>query len=457
MALSASQEPDAPGYQNGFDQHGDTTGAPAAPQASGAPDRRGASSSVPSGRWCAGVSWFRLHRRRRAGEEPAQSLAVFRTQVEQALALLAFGITEGRRSNNGGPQLTPEIIEPILRAEDLLFQQEPPSWQQRADFTKAYCLLTQALTPVTASLLTMPRWQQSTWFWGVMAGVFLGFAVLWAGLLRSSSFVGTPAITEGAFFTQGTFAIVALGALLSTTLVGFLWRFAYWFTGIVTRQKLNQIISFCYAFTLLAIASPLLMIGVVLMFPYDLYRILAIDSPIAITLGCSVPLGGEEPNAVPKELRCGSEGNESYQWVVNVGGTPTQQFWPKDGNAQEFWRRPRLHIQGGVVIPVYIIVLAFIGGAVSMTRRVPEYQRRVADPTDPMTPEYAREACVFQIMQVISAPLIAITLYHLVAPGSRAASIALGFAAGFASEPILVGIRALVEKMIPASPAPLNK
>jgi len=87
----------------------------------------------------------------------------------------------------------------------------------------------------------------------------------------------------------------------------------------------------------LAIVSPFLMLGVVLMFPYDLYRIRAIDSLIALTLGCSVPLGGEEPNAVLKELQCGSEDNESYQWVVDVGGTPTQQFWPKEGNAKEFW------------------------------------------------------------------------------------------------------------------------
>ena len=35
--------------------------------------------------------------------------------------------------------------------------------------------------------------------------------------------------------------------------------------------------------------------------------------------------------------------------------------------------------------------------------------------------------------------------------------VALGFAAGFASEPILVAIRALVEKLLPARPAPTEK
>ena len=413
------------------------------PQA--APASHGEPTRAPAEPWRIVGPWFRLRRRRSAGAEPSPHLEVFRTQVEHARALLTFGITEGRRGKDGEPQLTPELIEQILQAEDLLHLQEPPSWQQRADFEKAYWLLTRSLTPVSAALLTIPRWQQSTWFWGIMAGMYLVFAGIWAEVLQSSSLLGT---------TDGTFAVVLFSALLSTTLVGFIWRFAYWFTGIVTRQKLNQIISFCYAFTLLAVLSPLLMMGVLLMLPLNLYRIIALDSPIAITLGCSIPLPGEPPNAIPAEIRCGSEGHENYQWVVNVGGTPTHQFWPKEGNAIEFWRRPRLHMNGGVIVPIYIIVLAFIGGAVSMTRRVPEYQRRTADPADPMTPESAREACVFQIMQVISAPLIAVTIYHIVVPDSRALSIALGFAAGFASEPILVGIRALVEKLLPASPAP---
>ena len=451
MAPSISQEPVTPGQRNGSDQHGETPVAPHTPQETPAPGHRGESRGAVSGRWHTILLWCRLRQRPGAGKEHLWPLESFRTQVEHARALLAFGITEGRRYKDGELQITPELIEQILQAEDLLHRQVTPTWQERADFEKAYWHLTRALTPVTASLLTVPRLQQSSWFWVIMVAMYLGFAVFWAGVFQSTSW------QEAMAFKNGLFAIVLFSALLSTTLVGFLWRFSYWFTGIVTRQKLNQIISFCYAFTFLAILSPVLMIGILLMFPLDLYRILALDSPIAITLGCSIPLPGETSNAIPAEIRCGSEDHENYQWVVNVGGTPTHQFWPKGGNATEFWRRPRLHINGGVVIPVYIIVLAFIGGAVSMTRRVPEYQRRTADPTDPMTPECAREAFVFQIMQVVSAPLIAVTLYHLVGPTSRATSIALGFAAGFASEPILVAIRALVEKLLPARPAPTEK
>ena len=41
--------------------------------------------------------------------------------------------------------------------------------------------------------------------------------------------------------------------------------------------------------------------------------------------------------------------------------------------------------------------------------------------------------------------------------GPKPGGVALGFAAGFASEPILVGIRALVEKLLPVRPAPVEK
>src|SRR5260370_33598846 len=107
-------------------------------------------------------------------------------------------------------------------------------------------------------------------------------------------------------------------------------------------------------------------------------------------------------------------------------------------------------ITGGLVVPLYVIVLALVGGAISMTRRVPEYQRRALDSRDPLTNAEAREYLVFQIMQVITAPLIAVTAYYVYHPGTPVESVVLGFASGFASEPILLMIRALVDKLTPA-------
>src|SRR5262245_40117807 len=53
-------------------------------------------------------------------------------------------------------------------------------------------------------------------------------------------------------------------------------------------------------------------------------------------------------------------------------------------------------------------------------------------------------------MQVLSAPLIGVTVYYLYGPDTPAKSVFLGFAAGFASEPILLSIRGLVDKLRPA-------
>jgi hypothetical protein len=53
-------------------------------------------------------------------------------------------------------------------------------------------------------------------------------------------------------------------------------------------------------------------------------------------------------------------------------------------------------------------------------------------------------------MQVLSASLIAITVYYIVKPDTPMTSVLLGFGSGFASEPILLMIRGLVEKLSPA-------
>jgi hypothetical protein len=121
----------------------------------------------------------------------------------------------------------------------------------------------------------------------------------------------------------------------------------------------------------------------------------------------------------------------------------------------------KIIIHGGLEVPWYFTMLAVMGAAVSMARKVPEYQRRVHSPDKldgKVNPEYlsptkAREYLVFQVLQVLSAPLIAITAYNAITPSSRATSVALGFASGFASESILVGIRALADKVRPEEKA----
>ncbi len=119
-------------------------------------------------------------------------------------------------------------------------------------------------------------------------------------------------------------------------------------------------------------------------------------------------------------------------------------------------RRRHHEVIGGLAVPFFVLVMAFIGGAVSLSRRIPEYQRRLHPnyiPTDKegrMRPFEAREVVVFQIMQLVSAPFLAVATWFIVSPMSLTAAATLAFGTGFASEPLLLMIRGLVEGIRPA-------
>jgi hypothetical protein len=213
------------------------------------------------------------------------------------------------------------------------------------------------------------------------------------------------------------------------------------------EQTLNAIISYCYAFIIFSLTASILPFFALPQIP-GLYDAM-VRSPVGIVAGCASEVDSEE-KSVPKELRCDTK---TDQWLVNIGGTTVLNgeatpMATADGNATGL---PTVSIRGGLVVPLYVVVLALMGAAVSMTRRVPEYQRRLS-PGDPEYISYdrAREALVFQIMQVLSAPLIAVTAYYLVDPGSRSSTIVLAFISGFSSETVLLFIRALMEKVKPA-------
>jgi hypothetical protein len=157
---------------------------------------------------------------------------------------------------------------------------------------------------------------------------------------------------------------------------------------------------------------------------------------------------GKSQKPKPQEKPAGEQQPGAEQTTENTRaatGTssrqePFQQVEP---------HRKRHVITGGLVIPLYFVIIAIFGGFVSMLRRVPEYQERVANASDPLTVHEAREKLVFEVLQLLAAPLIAITAYYIVDPSSRATSIVLAFIAGFSSETVLMYIRALAEKIQP--------
>ena len=108
---------------------------------------------------------------------------------------------------------------------------------------------------------------------------------------------------------------------------------------------------------------------------------------------------------------------------------------------------PRIIVHGGVTVPFYFILLSLLGAAVSMTRRVPEYQKRFLDDADEFWAPEARQRLVFQILQFLSAPVIAMTAYALIMPAGTTGSIALAFASGFSSESILLAITSLANSL----------
>jgi hypothetical protein len=405
-----------------------------------------------------------------------------RKHVKAARALLDYALAEGTDVDD-------RLIHDINQTEEALRNISPPatpqhiSTAQRIAFEKAYRDLVKFLTPVTSESLKV-SFNTIGRLLKIIIGLFILLLLLeliWTDLLPDY-------LSPGKIFLMGA----SLSALV--------W-FLDLFTGTISKKRLIQIVLFCYLFTIISILSSMLL-PTLLITRENIYQTM-LSSPIGIVKGCSQQIKTEW---VPVELQC-LQSDETqndtaiYQWVVNIGGwvvnvdsipqspsgqvpesqgastpsasTVSQSAAPGGSTEQTTGdtdqkkgdystnvsqkKNPGLtvaKIRGGLVVPLYVVVIALMGGAVSMTRRVPEYQKRAYLPEDDVenkiTMERARELLVFQIMQFISAPLIAVTAYYMVKPSDPTISAVLGFAAGFASETILRAISALVTKLTPA-------
>jgi len=418
------------------------------------------------------VTWAKLI------AEQQEFLKQWLDEFRDAKELLEFAISRGYKIED-------KIVKDIKAVEVTLGSGVAPTKDQLENFENAYRDLAYFLKPVTAETLqaSFQKEYRAPLVVSLLI-VVVAFLVFWVfQKLGKEPGPGTPAPQNLKLFfaslEQGFFAL-----LKSVAVAASIFWFLYLFTGFVNEQKLNQIVLFCYVFCFVAIVIPLMSLLIPLAPSW--FKNIMIYGPIGIVHGCVLPPTSPpapsptSPNGssvadsrrwVPNELICASGAD---QWVLNIGGvteiegsaseksepsakdkegSPSEKSEPsaKDKNsASPSW--PRMHIRGGMAVPLYVVMLSLMGGAVSMTRRVPEYQKRALDIDDrDMTLHYARENLVFQIMQVISAPLIAVTFYYLIEPTSGAQSVLLGFAAGFASEPILLAIRALVEKLAPAA------
>jgi hypothetical protein len=222
------------------------------------------------------------------------------------------------------------------------------------------------------------------------------------------------------------------------------------FRGEATGRRIDAMVSYCYGIAAFLAFFTLAFI----FFPTTDQKWPEYLGPIGIVLGCSeYPQSNptkERPawdtqNWVPKEIACG---HNTTQWLVNFGGKAI-------GKTEQECAKEKLPcegsiVRGGMVVPLYFIIVSLFGAVISLTRRVPEFQARIgANTARPLAPEEAREFLVFQIMQLASAPLLASAAYYVIDPGTRGGSIAVAFTAGFSSETILLAIRTLMNKLQP--------
>lgn len=251
---------------------------------------------------------------------------------------------------------------------------------------------------------------------------------------------------------------------------GMITFFLYLFTGSITRIKMNGMVVYCYLFTAIVLIGSVVPSFYFNKFVFFDQREAMLSSPLGIIKACKK---GDKKDLVAPEMDCK---RENTQWVLNIGGTIQHKFVSDcvstdykciNREKKQFpgrYKNNKVQITGGLVIPIYILMLAVIGAAINMTRRVPEYQRQVHlyikriesdDPEaevhpDEISYEDAREFMVFQLMQVISAPMIAVTAYYLLTPSTAFASVSLGVVSGFAAETILVSLRVFADKLTPS-------
>ncbi|WP_372574961.1 hypothetical protein [Ruegeria jejuensis] len=177
--------------------------------------------------------------------------------------------------------------------------------------------------------------------------------------------------------------------------------------------------------------------------------------------------------AFPDEPGAAGEGNGDAQLInaaqnINVRIPAANEAL--DGLVQQIGQNQKgTRLVGGLVVPLFVIVLSLLGGSISMTRKLPEIQLRAAPGYEsfyrtkvqgkvanrlsvPIKPEQARDFLIFQILQVMTAPFLAMVVFASFEPESTAAAVIIGFGAGFASEPLLLKLRQAIDHFAGLTP-----
>ena len=189
------------------------------------------------------------------------------------------------------------------------------------------------------------------------------------------------------------------------------------------------------------------------------------DKPIAVFIGCSLDNKAENLRCAPKNPIPPTADDHAHPpahssdgvgsaWAINIGGHIQSC---KQSEDLTYGISLTCEVKDGLLIPLYFIIMALMGGSISLTRRLPELQKQagsehIATNEQPKLSQYEfREYLIFQMVQFISAPFLAILAYYLIEPSNTTNAVVLAFTAGFASETILLMIRSVANKITPES------
>jgi len=147
--------------------------------------------------------------------------------------------------------------------------------------------------------------------------------------------------------------------------------FSFLFTGDYSPAKQRGAIAYAYIVAAIYFILPLAVPVAVAVVPGVGYQLA--QTPVGFLRVANAYMHGGDADQPDKPLRVD-------QWSVNVGGTPVQQA-ANDVQTQFIERKDDLSasydVRGGLVVPLFVVVLATLGGAFRMTRAVPEIERTI--------------------------------------------------------------------------------
>lgn len=180
------------------------------------------------------------------------------------------------------------------------------------------------------------------------------------------------------------------------------------------------------------------------------------SEPVGLISGCVRTVDKQDLLACKIDQDATASTPSNNQWMLNLGGSVTGQ---KEVSDKPGSPKNRAFVDGGMTVPFPVLLLALFGGAISLSRRVPELQKRADDSyvavadAPKLTSAELREKMVFQIIQFVSAPMIAIIAYQAFKPDSETTAAVLAFMCGFGSETVLLMVRNLMDGIKPRLPA----